>query len=116
MPPVRAPIAFTADDLDRLADAAVAAWTARPGPRLVRSGRHARVDAARRTADHTVDAVLAVALFLASRKQDGYPDWWGELHAWGVDARPGGPRRGARHRRPRPVGRRGGQRRPTPAP
>lgn len=33
-----------------------------------------------RTADHTVDAVLAVAIFLASRKQDGYPDWgWGEL-------------------------------------
>lgn len=33
-----------------------------------------------RAADHTVDAVLAVAIFLASRKQDGYPDWgWGEL-------------------------------------
>ena len=25
--------------------------------------------------DHTADAVLAVAFFLASRKQDGYPEW-----------------------------------------
>ena len=28
-----------------------------------------------RTAAHTVDSVLAVAFFLASRKQDGYPEW-----------------------------------------
>jgi hypothetical protein len=31
-----------------------------------------------RTADHAVDAVLAVAFFLASRRQDSYPEWWGE--------------------------------------
>ncbi len=31
------------------------------------------------TADHSVDAVLAVGLFLASRKLDGYPEWgWPE--------------------------------------
>jgi hypothetical protein len=40
------------------------------------------------TADHTVDAVFAVALFLASRKEDGYPDWgWDEL-TMGPDATP----------------------------
>lgn len=40
------------------------------------------------TADHMVDAVLAVAFFLASRKQDGYPDWgWPEFTA-GEHAKP----------------------------
>jgi hypothetical protein len=33
-----------------------------------------------RTAEHTVDAVFSYALFLASRKLDGYPNF-GELHA-----------------------------------
>lgn len=32
------------------------------------------------TADHTVDCVFSYALFLGSRKQDGYPNF-GELHA-----------------------------------
>ena len=30
---------------------------------------------ARKTADHTVDAVSTVAFFLASRRQDNYPTW-----------------------------------------
>ncbi len=33
-----------------------------------------------KTADHTVDCVFSYALFLASRKQDAYPNF-GELHA-----------------------------------
>jgi hypothetical protein len=33
-----------------------------------------------KTADHTVDCVFSYAFFLASRKQDWYPNW-GELHA-----------------------------------
>jgi hypothetical protein len=33
-----------------------------------------------KTADHTVDCVFSYALFLASRRQDGYPPF-GELHA-----------------------------------
>lgn len=33
-----------------------------------------------RTADHTVDCVFSYAFFLASRKQDWYPNW-GEIHA-----------------------------------
>ena len=32
------------------------------------------------TADHTVDCVFSYAFFLASRKEDGYPNF-GELHA-----------------------------------
>src|SRR6266508_200649 len=40
-----------------------------------------------KTADHAVDAVLAVAFFLASRRQDGYPEWWG-VQSLGPDARP----------------------------
>ena len=79
--------AFTADDLDRIADAAVAAW--RDGLDRDWSAPAGTLEwSCRRTADHAVDAVLAVALFLASRKQDGYPEWgWGEL-TMGPDARP----------------------------
>jgi hypothetical protein len=40
-----------------------------------------------RTADHAVDAVLAAACFLASRKQDGYPDMGADFTV-GPDARP----------------------------
>jgi hypothetical protein len=78
---------FTTVDLDRLAEVAVAAW--RQGLDRDWSARAGTLEwSCRRTADHTVDAVMAVALFLASRRQDGYPDWgWGEL-TMGPDARP----------------------------
>ena len=78
---------FTADDLDRLAEVAVAAW--REGLDRDWSAPAGTLEwSCRRTADHAVDAVLAVALFLASRKDDGYPEWgWGEL-TMGPAARP----------------------------
>lgn len=41
-----------------------------------------------RTADHMIDAVMAVAWFLASRRQDSYPDWGGSAMTLGPDARP----------------------------
>jgi hypothetical protein len=40
-----------------------------------------------KTADHAVDTVLAPAIFLASRKQDEYPDF-GWQHLMGPAARP----------------------------
>jgi hypothetical protein len=78
---------FTADDLDRLAEVAVAAW--REGLDRDWSTPAGTLEwSCRRTADHAVDAVLAVGLFLAARKDDGYPDWgWGEL-TMGPSARP----------------------------
>ena len=77
----------TREDLDAVAELVVASW---------RSGldRDWSVPAGTlewscaRTADHTVDSVLAIAFFLASRKQDGYPEWgWGDL-TMGADAPP----------------------------
>jgi hypothetical protein len=77
---------FTTDDLDRLAAAAVAAW--RAGLDRDWSARAGTLEwSCRRTADHAVDAVLAVAMFLAARRQDGYPAWWGE-QSMGPDAGP----------------------------
>lgn len=78
---------FSRADFDEVARLAVDAW---------RSGvdRDWSVPAGTlewsctKTADHTVDAVFAIALFLASRKEDGYPDWWHEL-TMGADAAPG---------------------------
>jgi hypothetical protein len=70
---------FSREDLDEVAALVVGAW---------RSGldRDWSVPAGTlewscaKTADHTVDSVLAIAFFLASRKEDGYPEWgWGEL-------------------------------------
>jgi hypothetical protein len=78
---------FTRDDFDAVAQCVVEGW---------RSGldRNWSVPAGTvewsclRTADHCVDAVLAVAFFLASRKQDAYPDFgWGD-HTAGDNARP----------------------------
>jgi hypothetical protein len=65
---------FSREDLDAVAELVVGSW---------RSGldRDWSVPAGTlewscgRTADHTVDSVLAIAFFLASRKQDGYPEW-----------------------------------------
>lgn len=78
---------FTCDDLDDVTRLVTTAWTegldrdwSAPAGTLTWS--------CTKTADHAVDAVLAVALFLASRKQDGYPEWgWGEL-TMGPSVRP----------------------------
>jgi hypothetical protein len=78
---------FSREDLDTVSEVVAAAW---------RSGRNRDWSApagtldwtCTKTADHTVDSVLAVAFFLASRRQDNYPDWgWGEL-TMGAAARP----------------------------
>ncbi|HMG44351.1 MAG TPA: hypothetical protein VK611_23665 [Acidimicrobiales bacterium] len=70
---------FTRDDLDQVMAVAVDAW--RSGADRDWSVPAGTLEwSCTRTADHTVDAVLAVALFLASGRQDAYPDWgWGEL-------------------------------------
>ena len=78
---------FTRDDLDRIVQLAVDSW--RSGVDRDWSAPAGTLDwTCTRTADHTVDAVLAVAFFLASRRQDAYPDWgWGEL-TMGASATP----------------------------
>jgi 8-oxo-dGTP pyrophosphatase MutT (NUDIX family) len=78
---------FSSDDLDRVTRYVVDAW--RSGIERDWSARAGTLEwTCTRTADHTVDAVLAVAFFLASRNQDGYPEWgWAEL-TMGPDARP----------------------------
>lgn len=86
MTDARATGPFTRQDLDHVTAHVVEAW---------RSGadRDWSVPAGTltwscaRTADHTVDAVLAVAFLLASRRQDGYPDWAAPV-SLGPDARP----------------------------
>lgn len=78
---------FTRDDLDEVAALVVSRW--RDGIDLDWTAPAGTLDwSCAKTADHTVDAVLAVAVFLASRKQDGYPDWgWGEF-TMGADPPP----------------------------
>ncbi|HET6951461.1 MAG TPA: hypothetical protein VFI47_13855 [Acidimicrobiales bacterium] len=78
---------FTHHDLDRLTALAEAAWLAgadrdwsRPAGTLAWS--------CTRTAAHAVDAVLAVAFFLASRRTDDYPTWGGGDLIVGPDAGP----------------------------
>jgi hypothetical protein len=64
---------FTTDDLYELSDLVAAAWTsAADGDWSVAAGTVEWSCLA--TADHAVDCVYAPAFFLASRKQDGYPD------------------------------------------
>jgi hypothetical protein len=78
---------FTRDDLDELAALTASTW---------RSGldRDWSVPAGTlswsctATADHMIDAVMAPAWFLASRRQDSYPDWGGSAMSLGPDARP----------------------------
>jgi hypothetical protein len=65
---------FTCADLDMLTPLVSAAWRAgRDGDWAAPAGtlEWSCLD----TANHTLDSVLAVAFFLASRKQDGYPEW-----------------------------------------
>jgi hypothetical protein len=78
---------FSRDDLDRVTEYVVDAWHS--GLDRDWSSPAGTLEwSCLETADHTVDAVLAVAFFLASRKQDAYPDWgWGDITA-GANARP----------------------------
>ncbi|MCP2326628.1 hypothetical protein HDA40_005135 [Hamadaea flava] len=78
-------MAFTIDDVEELTGLVVAAWRtgldrdwSAPAGRLTWS--------CLRTADHTVDTVLAPAIFLASRKLDGYPAYG--VSTPGADAAP----------------------------
>ena len=77
---------FTCDDLEEAAELVTAAW--RTGLDGDWSQPAGTVEwSCARTADHTIDSIHAVATFLASRRQDGYPDWWPEL-TMGSDPRP----------------------------
>ena len=76
---------FTVDDFDALTPVVTDAW---------RTGRDADWSAqagtvswsCTKTANHTLDSVLAIAFFLASRRQDGYPEWdWSVPKADGAD-------------------------------
>src|SRR5947209_4660868 len=80
------PDVFSTDDLYALSASVAAAWGAG-------ADRDWSVPAGTtewsctRTADHAIDAVLAAACFLASRRQDAYPDMGADFTV-GADARP----------------------------
>jgi len=78
---------FTGDDFDSVARCVIDGW--RSGLDRDWSAPAGTLEwSCLRTADHCVDAVLAIAFFLASRKQDAYPDFgWGEFTA-GDGAKP----------------------------
>jgi hypothetical protein len=64
---------FTVDDLDELCAVVVAAWTA--GAERDWSVPAGTLEwSCTQTADHAVDCVYAPAFFLASRRQDRYPE------------------------------------------
>ena len=76
---------FTCEDLTALARLVADAW--RQGAKGDWSARAGVLDwTCTRTADHTVDTVLAPGLFLASRRQDDYPA--GEPFTLGPHASP----------------------------
>lgn len=78
--------AFSTDDLNLLSACVAAAWSA--GADRDWSVRAGTLEwSCTQTADHAVDTVFAPAFFLASRKQDAYPDM-GAGFAVGPDARP----------------------------
>ena len=78
---------FTGSDLDRVTASVTGAWRAGIGGDWSAPAGTLEWSCGR-TADHTVDAVLAVAFFLASRKQDGYPEWDRGVPALGPEAPP----------------------------
>lgn len=78
---------FTHTDLLTVTDHVAAAWTA--GIDRDWSARAGTLDwTCAATADHAYDATLAVGYFLASRRQDSYPEWGGGLFTVGPDAQP----------------------------
>jgi hypothetical protein len=78
-------VAFTSDDLTTLTALVADAW--RSGLDRDWSAPAGDLEwSCTKTADHTVDTVLAPAFFLASRKQDAYPEFG--AFSPGSDARP----------------------------
>jgi hypothetical protein len=77
---------FTRQDLDHVTTRVVEAWRS-DADRDWSAPAGTLTWSCARTADHTIDAVLAVAFFLASRRQDGYPEWAAPV-SLGPDARP----------------------------
>ena len=65
---------FTTADMYALSDLVASAWTAAVGSRLVRPGRHARMDMPRNRRPRGRLRLRLPAFFLASRNTDGYPD------------------------------------------
>jgi len=67
---------FGPDDVEQAGELVGAAWAAGAGDDWsVPAGT--LTWSCHRTAAHAVDAALAPAFFLASRRRDGYPDWGG---------------------------------------
>jgi hypothetical protein len=77
--------AFTCADLDELTDLVAAAWMS-GFDRDWSAPAGSLSWTCTQTADHAIDTVLAPAFFLASRKQDGYPEYG--VSTPGPDARP----------------------------
>lgn len=77
---------FSPDDLITVTDYVADAWL-RGADRDWSANAGTLEWSCQKTADHAFDATLAVGFFLASRRQDRYPDW-GELFSVGADATP----------------------------